>query len=62
MLYIYGIYTLYIYSVKYISDNSEIDLMNVKIWNNHNHIVLSIWFLFYFGLVAQHLENTDSSG
>lgn len=51
---------MHTYNTKYITDNSETDLVNVKTWNNHNHIILSIDLLFYFSLVDQHLEKTDS--
>lgn len=50
-------------SIKYIVDYSETDLMKVKIWNDHNYILSSASnLLFHFGLLAQYLENTDSSG
>lgn len=49
--------------IKYMADHSETNLVNVKIWNNRNHILSSASnLLFHFGLFAQYLENTDSSG
>lgn len=35
-------YMPYIYSITYTANNSETDLIDVKIWNYHNHIILSL--------------------